>query len=1109
MHWTFALACLLVGGLGASGCSREPLPPADPGDTADPGSTLSQEGENCQKTADCALGLKCLQYVCTASTNECAELDCDDGNPCTDDACAEGACVWTSNSAECAAAACAGGVRAPARSCAGGACPEPDAGSPCADGYGCADATTCAGSCDDSLACADGWFCLDDSCAAERGDGEACAGDAQCQSDHCEGGTCCAAGVCCTADAPCDDANVCTDDVCDGFMCSSEENSAQCSEPICNAGSLTGPRFCSGGSCAEGGEVSNCPGGLVVCQDATSCKPGCTATVDCASGSWCDQGACSPAEEAGAGCTADEQCGSAHCQNGYCCDAGECCASDEDCDDANACTEDVCYESVCLSGSVEGACGASQCDGDVYWPTPSCLEGECVGPNESTDCAAGVPPCSLGICTSTGCTTEPVNGDECVVASCVGGQLTTGGTCEEGQCVPDDAQPCPGGFACASPTQCATTCEGDEHCAEGLGCQGGVCCPDGQVCCDTDDDCGDLSAPCVFAECTAGLCVASQLEDGEPCGEAHCEALVWVEPGECDGGSCVASEGELCEAGPCETSGCNEVDGCWVAPANEGLPCDDGDPCTSADHCAGGTCATETADYLASGPPLCGPPLGTPLDGVLSAAAFVQADITGSNLSQIIQVADATGFEGGDEVLIVLTKGDYAGEHELAYVFNVDTPSTVLVAEPVTLPLAAEYGPVLVRVAQFNDLEVSSVVAAAPGQLAALKVAGTLTITESGHLSADGAGFRGGPASQADGPDTYDCLYDGFVNVCQESTFVCSKHACPGVTGFGDDMTEFVCGAQPGSGGKGGYVGNGKEAGCAGGGGGGALVGVGHPGRVTGPWIVPAAGGDPVTAFDGVKLYLGAGGGSGAMSNGGCNVAASGAGGAGGGAIWIRAQHLVLEGRISADGVAGGDGHCTDDPPGCCEGSGAGGGGSGGSVYLLATSWVGDGEITARGGQGGAADADGGTGGDGGVYLDGAAFGGALITPRTPPGTMSAQCAVAGREQHHYRICRAGHTWSESAAICADAELALATPNDPLENTFLQSFVAATAPTQGLWIGYDGSGWAGETPDVASWCDGEPNGGPTWCGYLSEAYDGCWGDAPCSDDVRPALCEQD
>ncbi len=91
----------------------------------------------------------------------------------------------------------------------------------------------------------------------------------------------------------------------------------------------------------------------------------------------------------GAQCDGDEECLSAHCQNGICCDAGEiCCASDDVCPDDLACDTALfsCFEECGPAGDEHD----ERCAEGYHCDANSCLADVELGPcDEHSDCASG------------------------------------------------------------------------------------------------------------------------------------------------------------------------------------------------------------------------------------------------------------------------------------------------------------------------------------------------------------------------------------------------------------------------------------------------------------------------------------------------------------------------------------------------------------------------------------------------------------------------------------------------------------------------------------------------------------------------------------------------
>ncbi|MFQ5592473.1 MAG: hypothetical protein ACE5HE_15050, partial [Phycisphaerae bacterium] len=143
---------------------------------------------SCDDRDACTTADRCVMGLCVGG----AELDCNDGNSCTNDSCS------------------------PARGCAS----VPNT-LPCDDGDACTTLDTCSGGtcsggaapdCDDSNVCTDDWCdsstgCLHGTNALGCDDGDACT-----SGDRCFGGSCSGED---TSAADCDDGNFCTDDACD------------------------------------------------------------------------------------------------------------------------------------------------------------------------------------------------------------------------------------------------------------------------------------------------------------------------------------------------------------------------------------------------------------------------------------------------------------------------------------------------------------------------------------------------------------------------------------------------------------------------------------------------------------------------------------------------------------------------------------------------------------------------------------------------------------------------------------------------------------------------------------------------------------------------------
>ncbi len=231
-------------------------------------------GTSCTDNLACTLGDVCKNGVCESGVVK----TCNDGNPCTIDACtaADGTCT-----------------HAPASNVA------------CADGDPCTATDTCtAGVCAGTpISCGDGNSCTEDTCAAGKcvhtaltGCGAACKLDSDCPAS---GSTCqvsvCAAKVCAVKPAvngaACDDGDACTDkDACENGTCLGVLAVA------CDDNNACTTDFCA----PKTGKCDHTPLSGTACNDGNPC----TATDTCT--------------------------------------AGACAGTAKTCDDNNPCTTDAC-----------------------------------------------------------------------------------------------------------------------------------------------------------------------------------------------------------------------------------------------------------------------------------------------------------------------------------------------------------------------------------------------------------------------------------------------------------------------------------------------------------------------------------------------------------------------------------------------------------------------------------------------------------------------------------------------------------------------------------------------------------------------------------------------
>ncbi len=234
----------------------------------------------------CASGKHCVKLTATsAACKPVCPKTCDDGNPCTKDACDAkvGTCshdkltgnVCTDGSK------CTGGETCQAGVCKGGkAIKSCDDGNPCTSD-GCVGATgSCshkasAGACDDGDACTTGDGCKGGNCvggaAKVCSDGDACNGVEICVGGACKAGT----------SSACDDGNICTIDACDA-------KTGACSHIVavaaCDDGNACTTDQCAGASCHHLPVQGSCGDGTWTCADGLCAKPGVGGSTDADAG---------------------------------------------------------------------------------------------------------------------------------------------------------------------------------------------------------------------------------------------------------------------------------------------------------------------------------------------------------------------------------------------------------------------------------------------------------------------------------------------------------------------------------------------------------------------------------------------------------------------------------------------------------------------------------------------------------------------------------------------------------------------------------------------------------------------------------------------------------
>ncbi len=608
----------------------------DDGDLCTNDSCDTATGQCVNSDVDCSdSNTECQFFSCEAATGACIgegnDAACDDGDPCTNDACVGSACVHTP--VVCDDGNACNGVE----TCheLTGACVTDgplvcaDDGNPCTD-HACDPATGCVATnntnaCDDGSACTDGDVCSAGTCQPGEAvvcadDGNPCTDDlcnpasgciAVNNADPCDDGSACTDGDFCMAGAcqpgavvDCaDDGNGCTDEFCDPASgCVVANNNDPCDD----GNACTATDVCSGGECGGSGAVT--------CEDDGNpcttelCNPidGCTTVFNngpcdddnvCTVGDSCDGGTCQPGTAAT--CSDDGN----PCTD-HACDPVAGCEvinNTAPCDDGNACTTaDQCAEGACFGGpdltcADDGnPCTDAECD-----PASGCVVLDNVAPCDDGNACSEGDVCADGVCTAGDpvtcaddgnlCTDEscdPVAGCQSVNNTapcddgdaCTAGDVCGGGSCQSGDAVDcaEDGNPCTDGV-CDSATGCVTVnnaapCDDGNACTNGDVCSNGVCEGGGDVTCTDDGN------PCTTEQCdpTSG-CESVNNTDACDDGSACTEGDV------CAAGVCTPGASVDCDDGNvCTDDTCDPATGC-VATNNDD-PCVDGDSCN--DSCA-------------------------------------------------------------------------------------------------------------------------------------------------------------------------------------------------------------------------------------------------------------------------------------------------------------------------------------------------------------------------------------------------------------------------------------------------------------------------------------------------------------------------------------------
>ena len=341
------------------------------------------DGDLCTTVDACDAGL------CVGA----APLTCNDGNPCTDDACdGDQGCVSTPNAGDCNDQNACTTVDV----CTGGGCLGTTPAD-CSDGEACT-----ADLCDPAVGC------TNPDLTGPCNDGDVCTLVDACVDGACVGAT----------PLTCDDGNVCTDDSCDGSVgCQHASNEADCDD---------GNACTTGDTCTESGCLGT---GLLDCVDELFCNglEGCDPISGCVDGippDLSDDVACTAD-------TCDEDTDTiVHTPEDAQCDDDLFCTGTETCDAELGCQEGVAPD---VSDSID--CTVDSCDEDADEVLHVADAALCPEP--------GI--CQLASCDGElGC--QVVDEPDC----CGNGAVEADETCDDGN--DDETDGCLS--SCVAPTSC-------------------------------------------------------------------------------------------------------------------------------------------------------------------------------------------------------------------------------------------------------------------------------------------------------------------------------------------------------------------------------------------------------------------------------------------------------------------------------------------------------------------------------------------------------------------------------------------------------------------------------------------------------------------------------
>ncbi|MGB0591606.1 MAG: hypothetical protein ACPGU1_18175 [Myxococcota bacterium] len=386
----------------------------------------SLNGTPCNDESVCTTTDYCLSGQCTGLSP-----GCDDGDPCTSDAC------------------------------------DPEAGC----GYGPLTGVAC----DDQNACTVGDSCVDGVCGGANDPGCQCFEDADCDEfddgDLCNGTLRCQDNSCMVNPATVVTCEAASGDPCTQSVCVPQTGGCATGPvpegtPCDDTNACTTADHCASGQCI-GGALS-CDDGDVCTADACDPELGCTYSYnvafcddgnDCTYLDTCVWGFCAGVQEEDCVCTVDADCADFEdddlCNGTLSCQGNKCVVDPESViacatEGAGACSSAACDPETGACVSTQANDGKPCDDLDACSSGDVCSGGACVGAS-ALDCSDG-KPCTADLCQAdTGCYNPPLDngascddGDSCTAGDACfnGGCLPGSNTCGDSQCQAQDTLGC-------------------------------------------------------------------------------------------------------------------------------------------------------------------------------------------------------------------------------------------------------------------------------------------------------------------------------------------------------------------------------------------------------------------------------------------------------------------------------------------------------------------------------------------------------------------------------------------------------------------------------------------------------------------------------------------